>query len=87
MAVFEKKEENILGAKKLRELIQYLEGFHFVYNAMLARRSNVLDSRYASFSRHLRVCKTKEECNNFKSWRETNSRGEVKYANTRDTQK
>lgn len=63
MAVFEKKDENVLSAKKLRELIQYLEGFHFVYNAMLARRPNVLDSRYASFSRHLRVCKTKEECN------------------------
>ena len=30
---------------------------------------------------------TKVECNRFKSWRETNSRGEVKYADTRDTQK
>ena len=36
------------------------------------------------------LCKevdTKEECNRFKSWRETNSRGEVKYEDTRDTQK
>ena len=63
MAVFEKKEEGILSTKKFRELIQYLEGFHFVYNAMLARRPNVLDSRYATFARQLRVCKTKDESN------------------------
>ena len=63
MAVFEKKEEGLLTSKKLKKLIQYLEGFHFVYNAMLARRPNVLDSRYATFSRQLRSCKTKDECN------------------------
>lgn len=63
MAVLEKKEEGILTAKKFKELIQFLEGFHFAYNAMLAKRSNVLDSRYATFARRLRGCKTKEECN------------------------
>lgn len=63
MAVLEKKEEEILTAKKLKSLIQYLEGFHFAYNAMLAKRPNVLDSRYATFARRLRECKTKEECN------------------------
>ena len=63
MAVFEKKEEDAISAKKFKELIQYLEGFHFVYNAMLARRPNVLDSRYATFSRQLRGCKNKDECN------------------------
>lgn len=63
MAVLEKKEEGILTAKKIKEFIQFLEGFHFAYNAMLAKRSNVLDSRYATFARRLRVCKTKEECN------------------------
>lgn len=63
MAVFEKKEEGLLSNQIFKELIQYLEGFHFVYNAMLARRANVLDSRYASFSRRLRGCKSKEECN------------------------
>ena len=30
---------------------------------------------------------TKEECNRFKSWIQTKNYGEVKYANTRDTQK
>lgn len=63
MAIFEKKEEEVLSTKKFKELIHYLEGFHFVYNAMLARRANVLDSRYATFSRQLRGCKTKDECN------------------------
>ena len=62
MAVFEKKEEELLSAKKMKELIQFLEGFHFAYNAMLSRRANVLDSIYANFARKLRVCKTKEEC-------------------------
>ena len=62
MAVFEKKEEELLSVKKMKELIQFLEGFHFAYNAMLSRRANVLDSIYANFARKLRVCKTKEEC-------------------------
>ena len=33
------------------------------------------------------LCKevdTKEECNKFKSWRETKNYGEVKYENTKD---
>ena len=63
MAVLEKKEEGILTTKKLKYIIQYLEGFHFVYNAMLSKKANVFDSRYATFARHLRQCKTSEESN------------------------
>lgn len=36
------------------------------------------------------LCKevdTKEKCNKFKSWVQTKNYGEVKYADTRDTQK
>lgn len=63
MAILEIKEHGLITTKKFKNLIQYLEGFHFVYNAVLSRKSNVLDSPYASFARKLRVCQTKEQAN------------------------
>ena len=64
MAVLEIKERELITANKLKKLIQYLEGFHFVYNAVLSRKSNAFDSPYAGFARRLRGCQTKEQVNN-----------------------
>lgn len=61
LAVFEKKEDGLISAAKFKMFVKYLEGFHFVYNAILSRKANVLDSPYATFARKLRECTTKEE--------------------------
>lgn len=63
MAVMDVKEKGLLSTKKFKALIEYLEGFHFVYNAVLSRRANVLDSSYASFARKIRKCESKEQVN------------------------
>ena len=64
MAILEAWEKGLVSSSKLKELVQYLEGFHFVYNTILSRRPNILDSRYASFARKLRKCKSTIEANN-----------------------
>lgn len=61
MAVLEIKDRGLISMNKFKNLVQYLEGFHFIYNAVLSRRSNVVDSPYASSARKLRKCQTKEQ--------------------------
>ena len=61
MAVFEIKDRGLISMNKFKNLVQYLEGFHFIYNAVLSRRANVVDSPYASSARKLRKCQTKEQ--------------------------
>lgn len=63
MALLEIKEHELISADKFKGFVQYLEGFHFVYNAVLSRRSNVFDSAYSSFARKLRKCQTKDQVN------------------------
>jgi uncharacterized protein with ParB-like and HNH nuclease domain len=63
MAILEAKENELISSKRFKELIQYLEGFHFVYNTVLSRAANLLDSRYATFARNLRKCNSKSEAN------------------------
>ncbi len=63
MAILEIKECGLIATGKFKSFVQYLEGFHFVYNAVLSRRSNVFDSPYSSFARKLRKCQTKEQVN------------------------
>ncbi len=61
MAILEVNERKLIAMNKLKNLVQYLEGFHFIYNAILSRRANVVDSPYASSARKLRKCQTKEQ--------------------------
>lgn len=61
MSVFEIRDRGLISMNKFKNLIQYLEGFHFIYNAILSRRANVVDSPYASSARKLRKCQTKEQ--------------------------
>lgn len=61
MAVLEIKERGLISSGDFKSFVHYLEGFHFVYNAVLSRRSNVFDSSYSSFARKLRKCQTKDQ--------------------------
>lgn len=61
MSLFEARDKGILKGKDFKSLILYLEGFHFSYNALLARRANVLDIIYSNHARAIRKCNSGEE--------------------------
>jgi len=61
MSLFDAREKGILKSKDFKELVLYLEGFHFAYNALLAKRANVLDSIYSNHARAIRKCNSCDE--------------------------
>lgn len=63
IALFDAKERGVISSKKFKEFIHYIEGFHFVYNALLTYGTNKLDSVYASFARNVRKSNTKDKVN------------------------
>lgn len=56
MSLFDAKNKGLIRKSEMEDLITYLEGFHFVYNALLARRANVLNSIYSKYARLIRRC-------------------------------
>ena len=63
LALFASREKGILKEKKFKEVIVYLENFHFAYNAILALRPNSIDPIYTKFAVALRKCATASEVN------------------------
>lgn len=63
LSLFDARDRGILKGKVFKSLILYLEGFHFVYNALLARRTNVLDNIYSNHARAIRNCNSCEDIN------------------------
>ncbi len=61
MALFDAKDKKILSRRDFKSLVLYIEGFHFVYNALLSRRGNVLDSIYSNHARAIRKCESSIE--------------------------
>ncbi len=59
-AVFSRK---IVSYSLFKKVVTYLEDFHFVYNAVLSKSANLLDSKYSQFSIALRECEDKTEAN------------------------
>ncbi|WP_368247792.1 DUF262 domain-containing protein [Clostridium perfringens] len=58
-----KINRNVLSNKKLKEIMVYLHGFHFVYNALCTKRSNALEGKYSKFAIKLNKAKNKQESN------------------------
>lgn len=58
MSLFDVKEKGLIKKGEMEDLIAYLEGFHFVYNALLARRANVLNNIYSKYARLIRQCES-----------------------------
>lgn len=56
MAIYDLWDRKIIKLKDVESLVDYLVGFHFAYNFLLARRANVLDSKYGKYARELRKC-------------------------------
>lgn len=55
--------KKILTNKRLEEILTYLHGFHFAYNALCTKRSNALESKYSKFANNLNNCDDKESIN------------------------
>ena len=43
-----------------KEIVTYLENFHFAYNAVLSKSANLIDPKYSQFSIALRECKKQD---------------------------
>lgn len=63
LALYDVKEKGILKEKRFKEVVVYLENFHFAYNAILALRPNSIDPIYTKFAVALRKCTTTTETN------------------------
>ena len=61
LALYELKEKNIIDYKIFKQTIQYLEGFHLAYNAIISGRSNRFEKIYSDFAIELRKSKNKGE--------------------------
>ncbi len=61
LALFKVKEEKNISTKKFKETIQYLENFHFAYNAIVSGRASKFETIYAKFAISLRKCKNQSE--------------------------
>lgn len=64
LALYAVKEKGILKEKRFKEVVVYLENFHFAYNAILALRPNSIDPIYTKFAVSLRKCTTATDVNN-----------------------
>ena len=60
LALYDAKERNVISTKQFKEVVTYLENFHFAYNAVLSRSANVIDPKYTRFSIALRECDNKQ---------------------------
>lgn len=58
-----KINRDVLKNKKLKEIMVYLHGFHFAYNALCTKRSNALEGKYSKFAIKLNEAKNKEQVN------------------------
>ncbi|MBO4479374.1 MAG: HNH endonuclease, partial [Clostridia bacterium] len=61
LALFDLKDRNLITDKVLKNVITFLEGFHFSYNAVLSRKSNSFEKIYSSFAIEVRKCTSKEQ--------------------------
>ena len=63
LALMECREKDILPLGRYKEVINYLENFHFAYNALMKGRANVLDSIYSQCAIKIRNAVNRAEVN------------------------
>lgn len=61
LALYDAKERNVISTKQFKDVVTYLENFHFAYNAVLSKSANLIDPRYSQFSIALRGCDNKQD--------------------------
>lgn len=60
LALYDAKEKGVITSKQFKEIVTYLENFHFAYNAVLSKSANLIDPKYSQFSIALRECKKQD---------------------------
>jgi len=61
LALFDVKRRNLLKHGEYIKILEYLQYFHFVFNAVCSERPSGLEQRYSSYARKLRSVSTKQE--------------------------
>ncbi len=59
LALFELKERSLISTKIFKSTIQFIEGFHFAFNAVMSGRANKFEKIYSTFAIEVRKCTDK----------------------------
>lgn len=60
LALMDAKNRGIIDMKMLKDVVYYLENFHFAYTAILSKGTNRIDTSYSTFAVKLRACTSKQ---------------------------
>ena len=60
IALLEAKEQDRISLKQLKQIVYYLDNFHFAYNAVGAKPTNKLETIYSRFAISMRASTSKE---------------------------
>lgn len=75
LALFDAKRRGVLKHKVLLSILEYLQYFHFVFNAICSERPSNLERKYAAYGKKLYNSKSSEESatyiNELKDWLNT----------------
>lgn len=61
LALFDVKRRKLINHSEYIKILEYLQYFHFVFNAVCSERPSGLEQRYSSYARKLRIVSTKQE--------------------------
>lgn len=61
LALFDVKRRKLIKHSEYIKILEYLQYFHFVFNAVCSERPSGLEQRYSSYARKLRSATTKQE--------------------------
>lgn len=62
LALFAQREKRILDLTKLKEFLNVIENFHFIFSAIASSRASGLESKYSKYARRLRSCADSDSC-------------------------
>lgn len=61
MALIDAKERGAITMKQLKDIVLYMENFHFAYTALLSKGTNRVDKHYSAFAIKLSKSKKSQE--------------------------
>ncbi len=61
LALFDVKRRNLIKHSEYIKILEYLQYFHFIFNAVCSERPSGLEQRYSSYARKIRAVSTKQE--------------------------
>lgn len=63
MSLLDAKERDVISMSVLKDIVLYLENFHFAYTAILSKGTNRVEKHYSAFAIKLRQSANKQESN------------------------